>query len=612
LIGVIILIILIVTGMVLTINYQASRSTLEEHTKTLQDTTEYSLEQSIVLVDRGLLLFDQSLDYRLRESMNRFFTAYEESGRDPSRIDLMSLRESFGEGYELYIINESGVIEYTTYPPDHLLDFAIYPTFMERLEKIREGQIFVADRIITEIQTRELRKFVYYPTPDYKYILEISYIDDEIRSMRSTLRYVEAVEPILDMNPYLTSVRIFNFLGDEITNTAYNPEEGHIEIINRVLESEESVEIADPASGVIRRYLFMDLSGNDNPEMMNLVAELTYTTGPVQQKLNELLFTHLFIAMLAMLLGGGIAVGITNLITRPIHAIVEDTEAIADGDLDRRIRSSNLPELQSLSTSIQQMVDRLKDVMERLQASEEELKMHNEELEARVEERTDELKSAHMKADFYLDIITHDINNTNHTAQLYLDLLTDEADAAFSPLIEGIRTSLRKSDEIIGNVSTLRHIKDTQLNTSQIPLRPMLMKEAARDERIRLLMEEDDITVTADPLISQAFSNIIDNSLKFGGEDVKITITAKVIGDETEIRFDDTGPGIPDTMKPHIFGRYNRGTERVRGKGLGLFIVQTLVEERYGGSIRISDRIPGDHRQGISFIIRLKRGPSPK
>ncbi|MDO8841175.1 hypothetical protein, partial [Methanocalculus sp.] len=74
LIGAIILIILIVTGMLLTISYQASRSALEEHTKTLQDTTEYSLEQSIVLVDRGLLLFDQSLDYRLRESMDRFFT----------------------------------------------------------------------------------------------------------------------------------------------------------------------------------------------------------------------------------------------------------------------------------------------------------------------------------------------------------------------------------------------------------------------------------------------------------------------------------------------------------------------------------------------------------
>ncbi|MDO9540127.1 MAG: ATP-binding protein [Methanocalculus sp.] len=314
--------------------------------------------------------------------------------------------------------------------------------------------------------------------------------------------------------------------------------------------------------------------------------------------------------MLAMLLGGGIAVGITNLITRPIHAIVKDTEAIAEGDLDRRIRSSNLPEFQSLSIAIQQMIDRLKDVMERLRVSEEELKMHNEELEARVEERTDELKTAHMKADFYLDIITHDINNTNHTAQLYLDLLTDEADAAFSPIIEGIRTSLRKSDEIIGNVSTLRHIKDTQLNTSQVPLKPMLMKEAARDERIRLLMEDDEITITADPLISQAFSNIIDNSLKFGDEDLIITITAKVIGDETEIRFDDTGPGIPETMKPHIFGRYNRGTERVRGKGLGLFIVQTLVEERYGGSIRILDRIPGDHRQGVSFIIRLKRGSS--
>nr|WP_301287447.1 ATP-binding protein [Methanocalculus alkaliphilus] len=119
---------------------------------------------------------------------------------------------------------------------------------------------------------------------------------------------------------------------------------------------------------------------------------------------------------------------------------------------------------------------------------------------------------------------------------------------------------------------------------------------------------KDGILVLADPLISQAFTNIVDNSLKFGGDDVTVSIDVEEEDDEAVIRISDTGPGISDSVKPHIFARYQRGTtERVRGKGLGLFIVQTLIQDRYGGSIRVGDRVPGDHTQGALFTIRLKK-----
>jgi len=605
--GSIVIIILIVTAVVINVNYTSSRDQLEKTMLVQQEMDEDGLIQSMLLVDRGLLLFDQSLDYKLKSQMDLFLQEYEESGGDPAKIDLEGLKASFGEGYELYIINEAGVIEYTTYAPDYLLDFSHYPQFYDRLTKIREGNVFASDRIVKDLSTGMFRKFVYHPTPDHRYILEISYMDDEIQEMRSALRYTEVAERIHRMNPFLTSIKLYDYMKEEMGNSSYIPEEWRSEIIGTVLETGESLEIKNPDSDTYTRFLFIDLSSHGNPPEMNLVAEMTYTTAPIKEQLQNLLATHLLIATIAILIGGILAYAVTQRITQPILCLVNDTETISGGNLDHPIEIAGPPELRSLSLSIQQMVDRLKDMMGRLQASEEEMRVQNEELEERVFERTADLTEAHARVGFYLDLITHDINNTNHTSLLYLELLESEADASLAPLVEGLRNSLKKSDEIIDNVATLREIQDAEASLMPVRIAPMLRKEAEADNRITLHLEDEDISAYADSLLSQAISNIIANSLKFGGDDVRITISATTEDDCVLIRIDDTGPGIPDAIKPVIFTKYTRGAERVRGKGLGLFIVHTLIVERYGGSVIVEDRVPGDPTQGVSFIIRLKK-----
>lgn len=365
------LIIIIVTGVILYVNYSGSRSMYEEHTDTLQENSEYALIQSLALVDKGLILFDHSLDYRLLEPMDIFLSEYEESGGDPSAIDLDALKTRLGPGYELYIINEAGVIEYTTFAPDHGLDFSIYPSFFEKLTGIREGDEFASERITAGYGGTETRKFVYHPTPDNQYILEISYYDDEIRSMRQDLKYTGAVETIREINPFLTSVRLFNVLGQEIGNSEYAPGEEERRIISDVHRFGNTYEHIDPSSGTITRYVLVDFTHETNPEEMNLVAELVYTTAPIESRLQTILHSHLFIGALALIIGGTLAFSTTMYFTRPIQDLMEDTEAIRMGNLDHPIRTSTLPELRSFSLSLQEMVQRLQKMMISLQESED-------------------------------------------------------------------------------------------------------------------------------------------------------------------------------------------------------------------------------------------------
>ncbi|MDO9538509.1 MAG: PAS domain S-box protein [Methanocalculus sp.] len=370
-VGIIVLIITIVTGLILYVNYSESRQTHEEYTQTLQENTEYTLIQSLKLVDKGLILFDFSLDSRLREPIDLFLVAYEESGGDPSMIDLIGLKNQLGPGYELYIINEAGVIEYTTYLPDHLMDFSVYSSFYQRLTTIREGNEFASERISAGYSGTDKRKFVYHPTPDHRYILELSYFDDEIKLIRQDLRYTETAETIREMNPHLTSVRIFNFLGHEVGNTSYILDNERTAIISRVLSSGEDYEVINPSTGLVTRYIFIDLSNDVTPHEMDLVAELIYSTASINTLLLKVLHSHLFIGVIALLIGGGLAFSTTMYFTRPIQYLMEDTEEIRQGNFRHPIRISSLPELRSFSLSLQEMVRKLNAMMTSLQDSEE-------------------------------------------------------------------------------------------------------------------------------------------------------------------------------------------------------------------------------------------------
>ena len=71
-----------------------------------------------------------------------------------------------------------------------------------------------------------------------------------------------------------------------------------------------------------------------------------------------------------------------------------------------------------------------------------------------------------------------------------------------------------------------------------------------------------------------------------------------------DVSIADNGYGIPDELKLKLFNRFQRGTTKAHGKGLGLFIVKSLLEQ-VGGDVVIEDRVPGDYARGAKFIVSL-------
>jgi two-component system, NarL family, sensor histidine kinase BarA len=140
-------------------------------------------------VDTGLRLFDDTLNHQMREGFSPFLAEYERAGRDPAAMNLSHVKEQLGGTMDLYIICESGVVEYTTYPPDQGLDFSTIPDFYDRITEIQLGGEFAADRVVAELNTGQLRKYAYMPTPDHRYLLELGLAESEFKGSRKALKY---------------------------------------------------------------------------------------------------------------------------------------------------------------------------------------------------------------------------------------------------------------------------------------------------------------------------------------------------------------------------------------------------------------------------------------
>jgi two-component system sensor histidine kinase KdpD len=223
---------------------------------------------------------------------------------------------------------------------------------------------------------------------------------------------------------------------------------------------------------------------------------------------------------------------------------------------------------------------------------------------------SEELIDANRKANLYLDILVHDINNANLASLGYGDLLAEmvigRAKEMAMKMIEGVQ----KSREIIRNLETIRHIQEKKTDIKPINLNTVINQEIRHFPTAHIDYQGIDTMVLADDLIGETLTNLIGNSVKFGGPGVHITVIVRDLPDgNVEVTIQDNGPGVPDELKPVIFNRFQKGYTKGSGKGLGLYIAKTLLE-RYGGHIWIEDRFPGDYTRGaaIKFTLRKYHG----
>ena len=366
-----IILVLIVVGLVTLYDYNNTKQSFEKNSKHLKEQTEQDILITIKLTDESYDLYDSSLNEQMRNGLNVVLSEYQRSGGDPSTMNLTGIKHELGDQFDIYIINESGIIEFTSYEPELGLDFKKVPYFFAYLTRIRNSDGFFPDRIVQEQKGEgKLRKFAYMPTPDHRFLLELGFAKSSFPSELSIVQYKKAIDLIASSNPYIERVRIFNTMGKIADNTSEVVDDLTKVTIEKVIQQRQDMTVTMPENGQSVKYLFIDLKKEQYGSDVSRIVEITYNDAMLEKAYQGHIQSLLLITILALVIGICSAFLLSRYLLKPISAIVRDVNRISDGDLDRKISSTHVAEFQVLENSINVMVGSLKDSIKQVKEGE--------------------------------------------------------------------------------------------------------------------------------------------------------------------------------------------------------------------------------------------------
>lgn len=196
-------------------------------------------------------------------------------------------------------------------------------------------------------------------------------------------------------------------------------------------------------------------------------------------------------------------------------------------------------------------------------------------------------------------ITRHDILNTMTALLGYLDLSREVA--RDDELKKYIDSATRAAAAIRRQVEFSRDYQDVGVRSPDwFSLQLLIENQKQHIKEAGIMVEADlpDIRIYADPLIEKVFYNLLENSVRHGGNVRRVWFTMELVGGDLIIRYCDDGKGIPDDKKDAIFNR-----EYFQHSGFGLFLSREILAIT---GIRIQET--GTFGQGAVFEIIVPAG----
>jgi PAS domain S-box-containing protein len=218
-----------------------------------------------------------------------------------------------------------------------------------------------------------------------------------------------------------------------------------------------------------------------------------------------------------------------------------------------------------------------------------------------------ELESQRDNLEILNQVVRHDIRNDLQIVSAYAEKCQTYVDEDGE---EYLTKALEASRDAVDITETARDITETMLQSSTdldlVNLRYVLDREVddvrSNYEQGLITVEGSipDVKIRADDMLESVFRNLLGNAIQHNDKEIpEVTVSATAEDDAVVIEVADNGPGIPDDRKEKIFEESEQGLDS-QGSGLGLYLVETLIE-RYNGDIRVADNEP----DGAVFITTL-------
>ncbi|HEX2225956.1 MAG TPA: ATP-binding protein [Candidatus Binatia bacterium] len=323
-----------------------------------------------------------------------------------------------------------------------------------------------------------------------------------------------------------------------------------------------------------------------------------------------------------LLVGLGMAlmasIFVARRVVRPLELLRWGAQRIGAGDLDHQLEIKTGDELEVLA-----------DEFNRMAAA---LKQSHDSLEAKVHERTQELRSANerlrdvdrLKSGF-LSNVSHELRTPltaiGGIAENLLDEMAGPLNEKQARYIKGIKESGDRLARLIDDLLDLSAIEANRirLTPTSFPVDDLVYKVGAmlkpiaeaKSVALEVPARNGHFVPQADcDRITQVLTNLVINAIKFtpfGGK-VALTLGPLNEGHWLQVNVTDNGPGIAAPEREKIFDEFYQisqaDREKTVGVGLGLAICKRLVE-MHGGTIWLDSAIG----QGSSFHFTVPAAP---
>ncbi len=211
------------------------------------------------------------------------------------------------------------------------------------------------------------------------------------------------------------------------------------------------------------------------------------------------------------------------------------------------------------------------------------------------------LRLANRKLNLLSSITRHDIRNQLHGLKAFLEL-SKESPGDVQKMSRYITSAEQAADAIERQIAFTKEYEDLGVMAPVWQNLDACVKKVEKSlplREVHLVMDSLDVMVYADPLLEKVFYNLVDNALRYGGEEMTMI---RIASQESEtglvISLEDDGTGIMAEDKKRLF-------ERGFGKhtGLGLFLSREILSIT---GISITEN--GEPGKGARFAILVPKG----
>jgi len=311
---------------------------------------------------------------------------------------------------------------------------------------------------------------------------------------------------------------------------------------------------------------------------------------PVRQTLVRVLEVVLGVGGAVLLLTLVLGLLLAGQVTRPLEEIAVTADAIAAGDLDRRVPTgSSGTEAGRVAAALNAMLSRIQEAFARRDATEARLRTF-------VADASHELATPLTSIRGYAELFHRGLQDRPQDLKKALERIESEA----------TRMGLLVDDLLLlASYDTGRPLRQDPVDLGRIAADAASDLRAIDPDRPVVLEARAPVIVVGDePRLRQVAANLISNVRRHTPAGTPVTIRARPVAANGVLEVADAGPGMTPQQAEHVFDRFYRvdkaRSRAMGGAGLGLSIVASIAEA-HGGQASVTTN-PG---AGATFSVAI-------